>query len=130
MSKVKFVRRENWVIRALGRLPEVGVRRAIRATVAAGGTFSFFYQVVHNPIAAIFAAFGSMILLVYVEFGGPKRQRFEQHFGLIILTLLFVFLGTACSQVLWVAVAATVVVCFGVLMMGVVSSSFAGATSA
>jgi uncharacterized membrane protein YccC len=106
------------------------VRRAIRATVAAGGTFSFFYQVVHNPIAAIFAAFGSMILLVYVEFGGPKRQRFEQHFGLIILTLLFVFLGTACSQVLWVAVAATVVVCFGVLMMGVVSSSFAGATSA
>lgn len=118
------------MIGALRRIPAVGARRAIRVTVAAAGTFSFLYEVAHNPIAAIFAAFGSIVLLVYVEFGGPKRQRFDQHFGLIILTFLFVLLGTLCSQVLWVAVVSSVLVSFGVLMMGVVSSSFAGATSA
>jgi uncharacterized membrane protein YccC len=118
------------VIEALRRLPVVGVRRAIRATVAASGTFTLLYEVAHNSIAAIFAAFGSLILLVYVEFDGPKRQRVEKHLGLIVLTVLFVFLGTLSSQVLWVAVVVSVLVSFGVLMLGVVSSSFAGATSA
>jgi uncharacterized membrane protein YccC len=94
------------------------------------GTFAFLYEVLHNPIAAFFAAFGSVVLLVYVEFGGPKRQRFEQHIGLIVITSIFVVLGTLCSQVLWLAVASAVIVCFGVLMSGVVSSSLAGATSA
>jgi uncharacterized membrane protein YccC len=118
------------VIGLLRRLPRVGTRRGIRATLAGSGTFSIFYEVVHNPTAAFFAAFGSMVLLVYVEFGGPKRQRFEQHVGLIVVTSLFVVLGTLCSQVLWLAVASTVVVCFCVLMSGVVSSSLASAASA
>ncbi len=94
------------------------------------GTFSFMYEVAHNPVAAFFSAFGSMVLLIYVEFGGPKRQRFEQHVGLIVVTSCFVVLGTLCSQVLWIAVASTVVVCFCVLMSGIVSSSLAGASSA
>jgi uncharacterized membrane protein YccC len=94
------------------------------------GTFSFLYEVAHNPVAAFFAAFGSMVLLVYVEFGGPKRQRFEQHVGLIVVTSCFVVLGTLCSQVLWIAVASTVIVCFCVLMSGIMSSSLAGASSA
>jgi uncharacterized membrane protein YccC len=118
------------VISALRRIPVVGARRAIRVTITGAGTFSLLYEVVHNPIAAIFAAFGSVILTVYVEFVGPKRQRYDQHIGLIVITTLFVLLGTLCSQILWVAVVATVLICFGVLMMGVVSSSFAGATSA
>jgi uncharacterized membrane protein YccC len=116
--------------RVLRRLPKLGARRAIRATVAGGGTFSLVDQVMHNPTAAIFAAFGSLILLVYVEFSGPKRQRFEQHVGLVVITFFFVFLGTLCSQVLWLAVASTVIVCFCVLMSGVMSASLAGATSA
>jgi uncharacterized membrane protein YccC len=114
----------------LRRLPKLGARRAIRATLAGGGTFSLVYKVMHNPTAAIFAAFGSLILLVYVEFAGPKRQRFEQHVGLIIITLFFVFLGTVCSQVLWLAVGSTVIVCFCVLLSGVMSASLAGASSA
>jgi uncharacterized membrane protein YccC len=97
--------------------------------VAGGGTFAFFYEVAHNPVAAFFAAFGCMVLLVYSEFGGPKRQRFEQHVGLIVVTSFFVVLGTLCSQVLWIAVASTVIVCFCVLMSGILSSSLAGASS-
>ena len=100
------------MIELVRRLPRVGTRRGIRAALAGSGTFSFFYEVVHNPIAAVFAAFGSMVLLVYVEFGGPKRQRFEQHFGLIVMTSVFVVLGTLCSQVLWLAVSSTIVFCF------------------
>lgn len=84
----------------------------------------------NNPTAAFFAAFGSVVFLIYVEFAGPRRQRFEQHIGLIVITFFFVFLGTLCSQVLWLAVASTVIVCFCVLMSGVMSSSLAGATSA
>ena len=67
---------------------------------------------------------------IYVEFGGPRRQRFEQHIGLIVVTSLFVVLGTLCSQILWIAVASTVFVCFCVLMSGIISSSLAGASSA
>jgi uncharacterized membrane protein YccC len=118
------------VSKALRRLPQVGARRAIRATVAGAGTFSFIYQVMHNPTASFFAAFGSVVLLVYVEFGGPKRQRFEQHVGLIVITFFFVALGTLCSQVLWLAVGSTVIVCFCILMSGVMSASLAGASSA
>ncbi|MGB8180105.1 MAG: hypothetical protein WCF63_08065, partial [Acidimicrobiales bacterium] len=114
----------------LRRLPKLGARRAIRATLAAGGTFSLVYEVMHNPTAAFFAAFGSLVLLVYVEFAGPKRQRFEQHVGLIVITLFFVLLGTLCSQVLWLAVGSTAIVGFCVLLSGVMSASLAGATSA
>jgi uncharacterized membrane protein YccC len=98
--------------------------------LAGSGTFSILYEGVHDPVAAFFAAFGSMVLLVYVEFGGPKRQRFEQHIGLCVVTSLFVVLGTLCSQVLWIAVVSTVIVCFSIFMFGVISSSLASATSA
>ena len=118
------------MIGVLRRLPRVGARRAIRVTLAGSGTFSILYEVMHDPIAAFFAAFGSVVLLVYVEFGGPKRQRFEQHIGLIVMTSIFVVLGTLCSQVLWLAVTSAVVVCFCLLMSGAVSSSLASATSA
>jgi uncharacterized membrane protein YccC len=118
------------VRKALRRLPQVGARRAIRATVAGAGTFSFVYEVMHNPTASFFAAFGSLVLLVYVEFAGPKRQRFELHVGLMVLTFFLVFLGTLCSQVLWLAVASTVIVCFCILMSGIMSASLAGASSA
>ncbi|HEY1825258.1 MAG TPA: FUSC family protein, partial [Acidimicrobiales bacterium] len=111
-------------------LPILSVRRALRVTLCAAGTFAFLFQVAHNPNAAFFATFGSVVLLVYVEFLGPKRQRFEQHVGLFVITALFVVLGTLCSQILWLAVAATAVICFAVLMTGVVSSSFAAATTA
>ena len=121
---------EIQVIGALRRLPRVSARRAIRVAIAGSGTFSFLYEVVHNPTAAFFAAFGSVVLLVYVEFGGPKRQRFEQHIGLIGLTFFFIFLGTLCSQVLWVAVVSSVIICFCISMAGVVSTTLAGATSA
>jgi uncharacterized membrane protein YccC len=117
------------VLEVLRGLPRVGARRAIRVTLAGSGTFSFLFEVMHNPTAAFFAAFGCVVLLVYVEFGGPKRQRFEQHIGLIVLTSIFVVLGTLCSQVLWLAVTSAVIVCFCVLMSGVVSSSLASATS-
>lgn len=115
---------------ALRRLPQVGARRGIRATVAGAGTFSFVYEVMRNPTASFFAAFGSIVLLVYVEFAGPMRQRLEQHVGLIVITFFLVLLGTLCSQVLWLAVGSTVIVCFCILMSGVMSASLAGATSA
>ena len=124
------IERGGQVRKVLRRLPPLGARRALRATVAGGGTFALVYQEMHNPMASVFAAFGAVILLVYVEFAGPKRQRFEQHAGLIVITLFFVFLGTVCSQVLWLAVGATVIVSFCILMSGVMSASLAGATSA
>ncbi len=84
------------------------MRRALRVTLVAAGTFAFFYEVAHNPIAGFFAVFGAVVMLVYVEFVGPKRQRYEQHVSLILMTLVFVVLGTLCSQVLWIAVASTI----------------------
>jgi uncharacterized membrane protein YccC len=120
----------NKVIWALRRIPRVSARRAVRVTVVGSGSFSFVYEVMHNPTAAFFAAFGSVVLLVYVEYGGPRRQRYEQHVGLIVITFFLVFLGTVCSQVLWLAATSAVLVCFCILMSGVVSSSLAGSSTA
>ena len=118
------------VIAFIRGLPILSVRRALRVTLVAAGTFAFFYEVAHNPIAGFFAVFGAVVMLVYVEFVGPKRQRYEQHVSLMLMTLVFVVLGTLCSQVLWIAVASTILLSFCVLMTGVVSSSFAGTSSA
>ncbi len=118
------------VIAFIRALPILSVRRALRVTIVAASGFAFFFEVAHNPIAGFFLVFGSIVLLVYVEFLGPKRQRYEQHVSLIIISMVFVVLGTLCSQILWLAVASTIALSFCVLMTGVVSSSFAGTTSA
>ncbi len=92
--------------------------------------FALADKLLANPTVAIFAAFGSMSMLLFVDFGGSIRERLSAHVGLVAVGVAMVCLGTLCSQQVWLATAAMFGVGFAVLLVGIVSSVLAGATTA
>ncbi len=91
--------------------------------------FAIGDKVVRNPGLATFAAFGSFAMLLFVDFGGPMRDRLRAQAALALVGAALVCLGTVASRSVWVATAAMVIVAFGVLFAGVASSVLAGATT-
>ncbi|WP_037680109.1 FUSC family protein [Streptomyces griseus] len=123
----------------LGRVPAwlrahdpelAATRRAVRAALVMPALFALCGQVLDAPVMALYAAFGSLSMLLFVDFTGPMVQRLRAHVGLGVAWLLFICLGTFAARVTWVAVAGTVIVGFLVLFSGVVSSVLAGASTA
>lgn len=111
--------------------PELAAtRRAVRAAVVMPGLFALCSQVFHAPAMALYAAIGSLSMLLFVEFTGPMVQRLRAHVGLGAAWLVFICLGTVAARENWVAVTLTVVIGFVVLFSGVVSSVLAGASTA
>jgi uncharacterized membrane protein YccC len=93
--------------------------------------FAFADKVIAQPQTSLFAAFGSVALLVLTEFGGPPRARFLAYLALGCVGAIFVTLGTLCSRSPWLAAAAMAVVGFAVLFSGAFSGYLAaGATGA
>src|SRR6266568_1056967 len=87
----------------------LALRRAGRAAIVMPAMFALGDKVIGNAQLATFAAFGSFAMLLLVDFGGPMRDRLQAQ----------VSLGTA----------GAVLVGFGILFAGVVSSVLAGATT-
>src|SRR4029079_621458 len=73
--------------------------------------------------------FGALSTLLFVDFGGTMRARVTAQALLVATAAVLVALGTLASQTPWLAVAGTVVVAFAVTFAGIVSSTFASATS-
>ena len=90
--------------------------------------FALGERVIGNPTLATFAAFGSFAMLLLVDFSGTMADRLRAQAGLALAGAVFVCVGTVCSRSPWLAAAGMVVVAFGVLFAGVVSSVLAGAT--
>jgi hypothetical protein len=67
------------------------------------GVFAFAEQVIGNPQASLFAAFGSFAMLVLVEFGGPRRTRLVAYLALAAVGAAFIVLATLCSRDAWLA---------------------------
>ncbi|MCW2524808.1 MAG: hypothetical protein JWO63_3143, partial [Frankiales bacterium] len=105
------------------------LRRAGRAAIVMPGAFALADQVLDNPQAATFAAFGAFALLLLVDFGGPMRDRLQAQAALSLMGAVFICLGTLASRNAWLAAAAMTVVALGVLFAGVVSSVLAGASA-
>ncbi|MGW5047475.1 FUSC family protein [Streptomyces griseoluteus] len=105
-------------------------RRAGRACVVASALFALGMRVFHSPAMAYYAAFGCFAMLLFVEFTGPMAQRLRLHLGLAVAWAALVTLGTLAAGVTWVAVTATVVVAFLILLSGVVSSVIASCSTA
>jgi hypothetical protein len=106
------------------------LRRAGRAAIVMPALFAFAEPVLGNPALAIFAAFGSLSTLLFVDFGGPIRDRVQAQAALVLAGAALVAIGTLASQALWVGAIVTFGVAFAVLFAGVVSSVLAGATTA
>ena len=107
----------------------MALRRAGRAAVVMPAMLALSTEVIGNATMATFAAFGSFALLLFVEFSGPMRARMQAELALAVAGAALVCLGTLASSSAWIAAPAMMVVGFGVLFAGVVSSVLASATT-
>jgi uncharacterized membrane protein YccC len=108
----------------------VALRRAGRAAIVMPSVFAISLEVLDNSTVALFAAFSAVAQLMLVSFGGEMRSRLEAQASLAITGALLITLATlACRQV-WLAALSMAVVAFVVILLGVVSSVLASATTA
>ncbi|MEW2506867.1 FUSC family protein [Amycolatopsis sp. NPDC047767] len=105
------------------------LRRTGRAAIILPSLFAVGNLVLGNALTGLFASVGSVALLLFVDFGGPIRDRVFAQGALVLAGGLLISLGTLVSQVVWLAAVSTVVVAFVVLFAAVVSSVIASATT-
>lgn len=106
------------------------LRRSARAAIVMPMVFAIADLVIGRPTLAIFTAFGSVAMLLFVDFTGSMRERLAAQASLVLVGTVLVTIGTLVSEVVWLAVATALVVVFTVLFAGVVSSVLASATTA
>src|SRR5579859_3561173 len=104
---------------------EAAALRALRAVIVIPSLFALTYEGFGNLQMALFAAFGGFANLVVGSFGGSNRDKIIAHFGLAVTGSLGLIIGTAVSQVKWLAVVVTVPVAFGIFFAGVASPNAA-----
>ncbi len=106
------------------------LRRAGRTAIVLPGLLALDVEVFHNATMALFSAFGSIALLLFVDFSGLMRNRLETQAALSVAGAVLICLGTLASQAVWSAVLLMAVVAFIVIFLGVVSSVIAGSMTA
>ena len=106
------------------------LKGAARAAIVMPAMFALADQVIKQPQAEIFAAFGSFAMLVLVDFGGSPRARLTAYLSLAAAGVVFIVVGTLCSENTWLAVGAMAVVGFAILFSGVINGYFAAAATA
>jgi uncharacterized membrane protein YccC len=108
----------------------ISLRSAARAAIVMPAVFAVADKVIQDPQTALFAAFGSFAMLVFVDFTGPLRSRFVGYVALGFVGTANIVVGTLCSRNAWLAAAAMAVVGFVILFAGVINGYFAAAGTA
>ncbi|MGH3070113.1 MAG: FUSC family protein [Streptosporangiaceae bacterium] len=109
----------------------VSLKSAARAAIVMPAVFAFADKVIAQPQTALFAAFGSLAILVFASFTGSARSRLTAYLSLGVSGVILTALGTACSGNAWLAAGAMAVVGFLILFSGVINGYFAaGGTAA
>ena len=106
------------------------MKSALRAAIVQPLAFALALVVVGDKQMALFAAFGSMALLVFVDFGGPALERLRAYLLLLAFGVPMIVVGTLCSQSTWMAAAAMALVGFTILFAGVLNDYVAAAYAA
>lgn len=83
-----------------------------------------------NEQTALFAAFGTIAMLLFVDFGGPLTVRLIAYATLAVACSGLIALGTICSHHAILAAVVMAVVGFAILFAGVLNGYFAAAASA
>jgi uncharacterized membrane protein YccC len=126
VERIHFLRRQ---LSAVG--DNAAVKTAARAAIVMPAVFALADKVVGQPQTSLFAAFGSIALLVLVDFTGPPKARLVAYLGLACVGAVFITLGTLCSRHDWLAAGAMATVAFVTLFAGVINGYVAaGATGA
>lgn len=106
------------------------LKSALRTAIVVPLAFAVALLVIDDKQTALFAAFGSMALLVFVDFGGSRRTRLRAYLLLLAAGAVLISLGTLCSHSTWLATIAMGVVAFAILFAGVLNDYVAAARSA
>ncbi|MFF2050233.1 FUSC family protein [Leifsonia sp. NPDC058194] len=121
----RAARAATWLRR---RDPGFGaLRRAGRAAIVMPLLFLLGGQVLGSADVALFGAFGTFAMLLFVDFGGPLRERVQAQVALAVAGAVLVCLGTLTSDPLWLSAIAMTVIALVVLFAGAVSSVTASA---
>ncbi len=104
------------------------LKNAVRAAIVVPAAFALGLEVFDLPQMALFGAFGSIGMLVFVDFGGTLRERFLAYLGTLLVGTLTIALGTLCSHTTWLAVVVMLLVAFAVLFAGIVDGYVAAAS--
>ncbi len=104
------------------------LKNAVRAAIVVPAAFALGLKVFDLPQMALFGAFGSIGMLVFVDFGGTRRERFLAYLGTLLAATLTISLGTLCSHTTWLAVVVALLVGFAVLFAGVIDGYVAAAS--
>ena len=105
------------------------LKNALRAAVVVPLAFALALGIEAKQMA-LFAAFGSISLLVFVDFGGPRRARLRAYLLLLAAGASLIALGTLCSRSVWLATASTGLVAFAIFFAGVLDDYVAAARAA
>jgi uncharacterized membrane protein YccC len=106
------------------------LKSAARVAIVMPAMFALADQVIKQPQAAVFAAFGSFAMLVLVDFSGTPRARFTAYLSLALAGVGLIVVGTLCSGNAWLAAGAMAVVGFVILFSGVINGYFAAGSTA
>ncbi len=104
------------------------LKNAVRAAIVVPTAFVLGLKVFDLPQMALFGAFGSIGMLVFVDFGGTTRARLLAYLGLLAGGCVTISLGTLCSHTTWLAVAVMALVGFAILFSGVIDGYLAAAS--
>ncbi len=74
------------------------LRRAARVALVVPVLFAFFLNGIDNPVAALFASFGSFAMLGFADFGGSPRHRSGAYLTLAGVGAVLVVIGTIVSN--------------------------------
>ena len=117
----------------LGWRPSDPGRFALRLAVRTGVVLPLALALgtwVGNEQTSVFASFGTFAVLVFADFGGPRRVQLAAYLTLGVASSALIVLGTLGSRHAVAAALAMFVVGFAILFSGVVNGYFAAAASA
>ncbi len=105
--------RPPWLrFRDPGRL---ALKKAVRAAIVVPAVIAFADKVIQQPETTIFAAFGSIALLVMADFRGTVGGRLAAYAALGVAGAVLITVGTLCSRSVWLAPVGMALVGFAVL---------------
>lgn len=105
------------------------LRRGARVALVVPTIFAIFLNAVDNPVAALFAVFGSFALLGFADFGGPTRPRGGAYLILTGVGAVLVLVGTLVCNEPWLAALIGLVVATAARFAGFFGGYFAASVS-
>jgi uncharacterized membrane protein YccC len=104
------------------------LKNAVRAAIVVPAAFAIGLKVFELPQMALFGAFGSLGMLLFVDFAGTRRMRLLAYLATVFVGCFTIALGTVCCHTTWLAVVVMALVGFAILFAGVIDGYIAAAS--